>query len=83
MRVSHIDQEFKDLKPCPFCGSKPIWWLKGNEFTKSQIITVKCPKCRIQREDGIINGHGHDINWLEDVAIKNWNMRTEKKEEEE
>lgn len=76
MEVQNYDNISDKLLPCPFCGERPIWYRKGNDFTKSQQITVKCPKCRITRTDAILNNHGHTIEWLEEVVIKNWNQRT-------
>lgn len=76
MEVQNHDSISNRLLPCPFCGSAPIWYLKGNNFTRSQEIVIKCPQCRIQRTDAILNGHGHTIEWLEEVSIRNWNQRT-------
>jgi len=76
MEVKNYDRKSSWLLPCPFCGGTPVWYLVGNEFTRSQKIVVKCPQCRIQRTDAILNGHGHTTEWLEAVAIKNWNQRT-------
>lgn len=75
MEVQNYESTSNKLLPCPFCGSAPTWYLIGNEYTKSQKIVVKCPKCRIERTDAILNNHGHTIEWLEEVAIKNWNQR--------
>lgn len=75
MEVQNYDTTSDKLLPCPFCGEKPIWYRKGNDYTKSQTIIVKCPKCRITRSDAIRNGRGYTIEWLENVAIKNWNQR--------
>ena len=76
MEVQNYESTNNKLLPCPFCGSAPVWHLIGNMFTRAQKIVVKCPKCRVQRTDAILNGHGHTTEWLEDVAIKNWNQRT-------
>lgn len=78
MEVQNYDNISNRLLPCPFCGSVPVWHLKGNNFTRSQEIVIKCPQCRIQRTDAILNGRGHTTEWLEEVAIKNWNQRTKK-----
>ena len=75
MEVQNYDSTNDRLLPCPFCGEKPMWHRIGNEYTKSQKIVVKCPKCRVQRTDAILNGYGHTTEWLEEVAIKNWNQR--------
>lgn len=76
--VQNYDTISDRLLPCPFCVGKPNWYKKGNDYTKSQMITIKCPKCRIERTDAILNRRGHTIEWLEEVAIKNWNQRTDK-----
>lgn len=78
METKNYDTTSDKLRPYPFCGSQPIWFRKGNAFTKSQMITVKCPNCRIQRTDAILNNHGHTIEWLEEIVVKNWNQRTNK-----
>lgn len=80
MEVHNYDSTSERLLHCPFCGSVPTWYLKGNEFTRSQKIVIKCPKCRIQRTDAILNGRGHTTEWLEEVAIKHWNQRTKETE---
>lgn len=76
MEVQNYESTNNKLLHCPFCGSTPIWYLVGNRFTRSQKIVVKCPKCRVQRTDAISNGSGLTTEWLEEVAIKNWNQRT-------
>lgn len=73
--VQNYDSTDERLKPCPFCGATPQWHRIGNEYTKSQKIVVKCPRCRVQRTDAIINKHGHTLEWLEGIAIYNWNKR--------
>jgi Lar family restriction alleviation protein len=60
------------LLPCPFCGTHPIIKRRGNNFTKKRSITIKCPSCRIERTDAAIH---QNMEWLEDVALKNWNQR--------
>lgn len=64
-----------ELKLCPFCDGEPNVIFIGNPLTKSQKIQIKCTGCRVTRTDAILNGRGHDIHWLEAVAIKNWNQR--------
>lgn len=75
MEVENYDQTCERLRPCPFCGTDPVWHLIGNGSTRSQRIVVKCPKCRVQRTDAILNGHGHSLEWLEDAAVRGWNRR--------
>ena len=66
-----ITQKTK-LSPCPFCGESPKVIYKGNDQTRDRSITVKCPKCRVQRTDAAIR---HNFEWLEAVAFENWNKR--------
>ena len=75
MEVHNYESTSDKLLPCPFCDSVPKWHLIGNGFTWSQKIVIKCPKCRVQRTDAILNGRGYTTEWLEEVAIKNWNQR--------
>lgn len=64
------------LLPCPFCGEAPKIIQVGNDFTKKRKITIKCPKCRAERTDASMR---NGIDWLEKVAIENWNQRQESK----
>lgn len=61
-----------ELLPCPFCGSQPEIKRIGNDFTPKRKITIKCKKCRIERTDSAIR---NGMDWLENVAIKQWNER--------
>ena len=65
----------KELKLCPFCGGIPAMEHIGNDHTKSRKIVTKCKGCRIQRTDAAIR---HNFEWLENVAIEQWNMRANK-----
>ena len=60
------------MLPCPFCGSEPDITFKGNNHTKKRSVTIKCPKCRIQRTDAALrNNH----EWCAKVCIEQWNAR--------
>jgi len=60
------------LKPCPFCGSKPIIIKVGNNFTRKKSVRIKCQSCRIERTTGAIR---YNIEWCLEEAIKAWNTR--------
>ena len=77
MRVHNYVTTPKELKPCPFCGSKVEWYRSGTSQTYSQKITIKCPICKVNRVDAMLNRNlaGHDTEWLENKAIENWNRR--------
>lgn len=76
MKIHNHDTELDELLDCPFCGSRPVAFLRGNEYLnrmgKKVSITIKCPSCRIERTDAVLK---NSIEWLEEVAIKNWNTR--------
>ena len=61
------------LKLCPFCGGKASLKNIGNEWTKKRSVIIKCKSCRVQMTNSALI---HDMEWLESVSIKDWNMRT-------
>ena len=63
-----------NLLPCPFCGATPKVTYIGNEHTSKRSITVKCPKCRIQRTDATLS---HGFDWLDAIAKEAWNERVQ------
>lgn len=77
MRINNYDTQLDELLDCPFCGERPVSFLRGNQhlnkMRRKVSITIKCPNCRIQRTDAVIS---HSIEWLEETAIRNWNVRS-------
>ena len=71
-KVQHYETQYDKLKHCPFCGTAPVWYRKGNEQTKSQKIVITCPHCHIIMSQSVIR---NSIEWLEEVMIKKWNKR--------
>lgn len=67
----------RELKRCPLCGSNVDWYLVGSKFTRAQKIVVKCPFCKVNRSDVMLNGNlaGHDLEWLMNIALEKWNNR--------
>lgn len=64
-----------ELLPCPFCGGEPTFIKIGNVHTK-MAVTVRCPKCRVERTDATPKAFNHsDHGWLLATAGKNWNRR--------
>ena len=77
MKVYPYATSPKELKPCPLCGTRADWYLVGSKYTRAQKIVVKCPLCKLNRCDTIINGNlaGRDIEWLMRTALSQWNLR--------
>jgi Lar family restriction alleviation protein len=72
MKIHNYDTTLEELKNCPFCGSKPIAYLIGNEYTKTRKIVIKCPECRVQITNGAMR---KSTEWLEEISIEQWNKR--------
>lgn len=68
---SYDDKREYKLNRCPFCGGEPNVSFIGNEFGKKRKIVIKCKKCRCQRTDATLK---NNFEWLEDIAVNNWNM---------
>ena len=63
----------KELLPCPFCGSEKVELsYKGNAYTKTRSVTIKCKNCAVKRTIGAIR---YDLEWCERKAIEAWNQR--------
>lgn len=56
-----------ELKPCPFCGGKPILTYYGPDGR-----LIKCTKCLIQKRQKVLR---FSIEWLEEKLIQDWNTR--------
>lgn len=65
----------EELKRCPFCGSTKIELThKGNAYTKTRSVTIKCKGCMVKRTTGAIR---YTLEWCEEKAINAWNTRQE------
>ena len=73
--LSFDDEREYKLEPCPFCGAIPVYQYIGNEMTQKRSIVIKCPHCRIERKDSAMR---NDFEWLEKVAVENWNTRVKR-----
>ena len=70
--IYNYDTYPEELKPCPFCGKKPYWFLKGqNDRFKKKTITIKCA-CGATMEQSAFR---YDAEWLQEKMIEKWNNR--------
>lgn len=74
MEIHNYPTVCEELKPCPFCGHTPMWWLKGSRdnITNKTLVTVQCPNCSARQETGAIH---FPTGWAMEKAIKKWNNR--------
>lgn len=80
MEIHNGDSYNVNLLPCPFCGEKPIWYLKGNAEAvgKRRVITIKCPMCGTTQETAVLK-LPTKMGCI--MAETKWNMRTNKENE--
>ena len=80
MEISNNDSYNDRLLPCPFCGEKPIWFLKGyaEAIMKRRVITIKCPCCGTTQETAVLK-LPTEMGCL--MAETKWNRRNRKEEE--
>jgi len=73
--TDHSGNTFKadELLHCPFCGCEPSLLFKGNNYTKTRSVTIRCTNCRVQRTDG---GIRHNHEQVAKISIKSWNKRS-------
>ena len=75
IEVYNHDTQNEHLAPCPFCGSAPVWFLKGNEFTPSRTVVIRCPHCNVRME---IGGRILSSSELAERLMKKWDTRNNK-----
>ncbi len=71
-KIFNHDTTNPDLKPCPFCGTVPVWYLEGNNFTPSRTVVIKCPHCRAEMRSSGLRLSGEE---LADIVMDKWNTR--------
>ena len=77
--IHNGDSVNERLLPCPFCGEKPIWYLKGSaeDIGKRRVITVKCPCCGTIQETAVLK-LPTKMGCL--MAETKWNARSKKED---
>jgi Lar family restriction alleviation protein len=62
------------LKPCPFCGEAPVWYLIGNPdyIARRRTVVVKCTMCGTVQKTSI---QKIPTKFAAMMAITKWNMR--------
>lgn len=68
-----------DLKPCPFCGGKPVNSVMTSFGGSIYIVTIKCEKCGIRKKmaysPGKVNKPKNAVETALRLAGKEWNRR--------
>lgn len=72
LEIHNYDTENPNLKPCPFCGSTPLWHLKGNDSTPRRTIIIKCPGCGVEMK---MSGRSFLTQPIAVHIIEKWNKR--------
>lgn len=72
IKIYNFDTQNEHLAPCPFCGSPPEWFVKGNDHTPSRSVVVKCVHCNVRMQ---ISGRRLTTLELAERMIQKWNNR--------
>lgn len=69
-----------ELKPCPFCGEKPVLYRKEDfdeldEKNGRACISVDCPKCSLNFYDHTSDEHDYYVRAF--YVVEKWNRRAE------
>lgn len=75
MEIHNYESRNEELMNCPFCGEKPVWYLKGNADAvgHKRIVVLHCPACGATQETAVLK---LPTKWACTDAIAKWNMRT-------
>lgn len=71
-----MEEELKELKPCPFCGDEANMWCRGTRH--GYMIIVKCDLCGAQTKAFWSDTDAADDDWNNQackMAAKAWNRR--------
>lgn len=79
MEIHNYESKDDELKECPFCGDKAVWYLIGNanDRDRKRTIVVRCPTCGARQETSVL--HLPTKFGCMDAIVK-WNMRVKKED---
>lgn len=73
-------EDVKDIKPCPFCGSKENLHITSEDTFKELFerydratLSIECRKCGLDLYEHKYSGDEYEIK--RDILIKKWNRR--------
>lgn len=75
--VCNFDTINPELKPCPFCGETPVWYLDGDLFTGKRTLVIYCRNCGAKMEQRTFKQH---TGYLEALSVSRWNTRVIKQQ---
>lgn len=61
-----------ELKPCPFCGDKPVWYLDGDLSIGKRTLVIHCRNCGARMVQRTVTQH---TGYLEALSVSRWNTR--------
>lgn len=81
-------EDVKDIKPCPFCGSKENLYITSEDTFKELFerydgatLSIECKKCGLALYEHKYSGDEYEIK--SDILIKKWNRRAKNGIEED
>ena len=72
MTKEEYESNKNKVSNCPFCGSKPVLKIIGNEFTKKRSAQIFCHGCCTKMSVGAII---RSSDWCVEQIIIKWNKR--------
>lgn len=74
MEIHNYKSTNEELLNCPFCGGRPIWYLKGNANLQGhkRVVIVHCPSCGATQETAVLK---LSTIFACAKAIAKWNSR--------
>lgn len=71
MKIHNYATQPDELKPCPFCGQKPLWYY--SKTSNGYRITIECLHCNIKMQVATFR---NPLEWGVNVIKTKWNNRT-------
>lgn len=70
-KIHNYATHSEELKPCPFCGEKPMWYYSKTSIGGFKVV-VECLPCNTRM---YINTLRNPLKWGVNVIKTKWNNR--------